>query len=163
MSKSRVSGWTLVLLVAAAILLGLAPLPEALRAFRPFWMALVVVYASLEWPDEFGLGTAFLLGLISDLVTGVVFGEHAFRLVVIAFIILRFRSRIRFFPMWQQTAAVFALLMNDRVVTWMLRTFTGDFAIDWRYWIAPAVGALLWPWFFLVVSDISQRRRSKDA
>jgi len=163
MSKSRVSGWTLVLLVAAAILLGLAPLPEALRALRPFWMALVVVYASLEWPDEFGLGTAFVLGLISDLVTGVVFGEHAFRLVVIAFIILRFRSRIRFFPMWQQTAAVFALLMNDRVVTWMLRTFTGDFAIDWRYWLAPVVGALLWPWFFLVVSDISQRRRSKDA
>ncbi|MBK8284018.1 MAG: rod shape-determining protein MreD [Ahniella sp.] len=161
MSKSRVSGWALVLLVLAAILLTLAPVPEVLRALRPFWMALVVVYACLEWPDEFGLGTAFLLGLISDLMSGVVFGEHAFRLVVVAFIMLRFRSRIRFFPMWQQTAAVFALLLNDRIVTWMLRTFTGEFAIDWRYWLAPFVGALLWPWFFLLVSDLTQRRRSK--
>lgn len=163
MSRSRVSGWALVGLVAAAVLLALAPVPEALRVLRPFWMALVVIYACLEWPDEFGLGSAFVLGIISDLATGTVFGEHAFRLVVVAFIILRFRSRIRFFPMWQQTIAVLALLLNDRVVTWMLRTFTGDFAIDWRYWLAPMVGALLWPWFFLIVSDLTQRRRTKDA
>lgn len=163
MSRSRVSGWALTGLVAAAVLLALAPMPEALRVLRPFWMALVVVYACLEWPDEFGLGSAFVLGIISDLATGTVFGEHAFRLVVVAFIILRFRSRIRFFPMWQQTIAVLALLVNDRIVTWMLRTFTGEFAIDWRYWLAPFVGALLWPWFFLLVSDLTQRRRNKDA
>ena len=42
------------------------------------------------------------------------------------FIVLRFRARLRFFPMWQQALAVFALLLNDRIVVIMVRGFAGD-------------------------------------
>ena len=42
------------------------------------------------------------------------------------FIVLRFRARLRFFPMWQQALAVFALLLNDRIVVLMVRGFAGD-------------------------------------
>ena len=39
---------------------------------------------------------------------GVVLGEQALRLCALVFIALRFRSRLRFFPMWQQALAVLA-------------------------------------------------------
>lgn len=163
MSKNRSLGWAIALTALAALLLALIPVPDSLRPLRPFWMAMLVIYGSIEWPDRVGLGIAFALGLAQDLVLGTVFGEHAFRLVIISFIVLRFRSRIRFFPMWQQTIAVLALLLNDRVVTWMLRSFTGEMAIDWRYWLAPLVGAAIWPWFFLLIDDLSLRKRGKEA
>jgi rod shape-determining protein MreD len=148
--------------IAAVIVLSVVAVPEAWRPYRPFWVGLLVIWWSLEAPERMGLGVAFLLGLTQDILIGTLLGEHAFRLVAIAFILLRFRARLRFFPMWQQALAVLAILLNDRIVTWALRSFVGDTAIDWRFWIAPFVGALLWPWLFLLLDDLRRRSRPRE-
>ena len=58
---------------------------------------------------------------MADLVSGSLLGEQALRLCVLAFIVLRFRARLRFFPLWQQALALLVLLINDRVVVLMVR------------------------------------------
>lgn len=163
MSRSRLAvGWMLVSIAIAAVLT-VVGLPEPLRVLRPFWLALVLIYWTIESPDRVGLGTAFLVGLLQDLLVGTLLGEHAFRLAIISFIVLRFRSRLRFFPMWQQAIAVGALLLNDRIVVWLLRAVSGEFAVDWRYVLAPLIGAALWPWVFLLLDDLRSRGRHRDA
>ena len=154
--------WLLVSVVVASVLTLIA-LPEPLRVLRPFWLALIVIYWTIEAPEHYGLGFAFALGLLQDVLVGTLLGEHAFRLAIISFIVLRFRSRMRFFPMWQQALAVGALLLNDRVVVLLLRAIAGDFAIDWRYWLAPVVGAALWPWIFLLLGDLRARGRQRES
>lgn len=163
MSRTRGSTLWLLLSILVAAVLTLIALPEPLRVLRPFWLALVVIYWTIEAPEDHGLGFAFLLGLLQDLLVGTLLGEHAFRLAIIGFIVLRFRSRMRFFPMWQQALAVGALLLNDRIVVLLLRAIAGDFAIDWRYWLAPAVGAALWPWVFLLLDDLRARGRQRES
>ena len=71
------------------------------------------------------LGLAFAIGLGADVIHGVMLGEQALRLTVLVFIVLRFRARLRFFPMWQQALAVLALLLNDRIIELALRSFAG--------------------------------------
>lgn len=163
MSRSRsLTAWLLLSIVLASVLTLIA-LPEPLRVLRPFWLALIVIYWTIEAPEHYGIGFAFVLGLLQDVLVGTVLGEHAFRLAIISFIVLRFRSRMRFFPMWQQALAVGALLLNDRIVVLLLRAIAGEFAIDWRYWLAPLVGAALWPWIFLLLDDLRSRGRQRDA
>lgn len=149
--------------IAIAVLLSLMPLPDAWRALKPFWLALVVVYWALEAPDRMGLGVAFALGVLGDLLTGSLLGEQALRLTVMAFIVLRLRARMRFFPMPQQALAVLALLVNDRIVMLMIRSFAGSTAADFTWWLAPVVGAMLWPWVFLLLDGVRLRQRSRDA
>lgn len=163
MSRSRGSMLWLLLSIVVASVLTLIVLPEPLRVLRPFWLALIVIYWTIEAPEDHGLGFAFALGLLQDVLVGTLLGEHAFRLAIIAFIVLRFRSRMRFFPMWQQALAVGALLLNDRIVVLLLRAIAGDFAIDWRYWLAPLVGAALWPWVFLLLDDLRARGRLRES
>jgi len=163
MSRSRsLTAWLLLSIVLASVLTLIA-LPEPLRVLRPFWLALIVIYWTIEAPEHYGIGFAFLLGLLQDVLIGTVLGEHAFRLAIISFIVLRFRSRMRFFPMWQQALAVGALLLNDRIVVLLLRAIAGEFAIDWRYWLAPLVGAALWPWVFLLLDDLRSRGRQRES
>ncbi|HQW81600.1 MAG: rod shape-determining protein MreD [Rhodanobacteraceae bacterium] len=163
MSRSRaLTAWLLLSIVLASVLT-LIGLPEPLRVLRPFWLALIVIYWTIEAPEHYGIGFAFALGLLQDVLIGTMLGEHAFRLAIISFIVLRFRSRIRFFPMWQQALAVGALLLNDRIVVLLLRAIAGEFTIDWRYWLAPLVGAALWPWIFLLLDDLRSRSRQRDA
>jgi hypothetical protein len=55
--------------------------------------------------------------VVADLMYGGILGEQALRLVVLAFILQRFRARMRFFPLSQQALAVGGLLLNDRVIS----------------------------------------------
>jgi rod shape-determining protein MreD len=101
----------------------------------------------------------FCLGLLGDVLAGELLGEQAARLCVLGFIVLRFRPRLRFFPMWQQSLAVFALLLNDRVFLLMIHAFAGDPLPPVSFWLAPAAGALAWPWLFLLLDDLRARLR----
>jgi rod shape-determining protein MreD len=146
-----------------ALLLGLLPLPLELAPIKPFWLALVLCYWLLEAPEHVGLGVAFLIGLAADLVYGTLLGEHALRLCMLAFIVLRFRPRLRFFTLWQQALAVFAMLINDRVVVIMIRGFSGEAMPGASFWIAPAVGLALWPWLFLALDGLRLRARQRGS
>ena len=140
-------------------LLQLMPLPQALLPLKPYWLALVLIYWALETPERVSLGFAFILGLLGDLFAGELLGEQALRLCILCFILLRFRSRLRFFPMWQQALAVLALLVNDRIVLLMVRAAAGEEAPPASFWLAPLAGALAWPWVFLLFDDLRARLR----
>lgn len=144
------------------LLLSLVAMPEVLRPLRPFWIGLLLVYWSLEMPERVGLGLAFLVGLVADLLSGSLLGEQALRLAILVFVVLRLRSRMRFFPMLQQVLMVLGLLINDRVVMLMVRVFSGESVHGWSFWVAPVLGALLWPWLFLAMDLVRQRTRLAD-
>lgn len=148
------SGTLFIALVAM-----LVPLPGPLQPFKPYWPALVLLYWSLESGDRVTLGMAFTVGLFADLLDGVLLGEQAMRLTAMVFIALRFRSRLRFFPMWQQALAVLALLINDRVLLMIVRIFAGESIPPATWWLAPFVGAALWPFLFLLLDDLRMRLR----
>ena len=68
--NSRESGWLVTLMLTAAILLSLLPLPAVMAPFEPYWVALVVIYWALETEDSIGMGTAFLTGIVLDVLGG---------------------------------------------------------------------------------------------
>ncbi len=149
--------------LAVGVLLAVVAVPAPLLPFKPFWLGLLVIYWALEAPERMGLRNAFLLGLLGDLLAGNLIGEQALRLTIIAFIVLRLRSRMRFFPMLQQALVVFALLLNDRVVMLMVRAFQGTAPPDWTFWVAPFTGVFLWPWLFLLLDIARARVRPRES
>jgi len=159
LNRSRASNLMFWGSLALCYILQLMPLPPTLLPFKPFWLAIVLIYWSLETPERVGLGLMFCLGLLGDVLAGELLGEQAARLCVLGFIVLRFRPRLRFFPMWQQSLAVFALLLNDRVFLLMIHAFAGDPIPPASFWLAPAAGAVAWPWLFLLLDDLRARLR----
>src|SRR6185312_649345 len=151
MNRQRLSQWWFVGTLAAALLSMLVPLPGVLEPFKLYW--------SLESEDQVSLGLAFGVGLCADLLNGALLGEQALRLCALTFIALRFRSRLRFFPMWQQALAVLALLLNDRILLLIVRMLAGASLPPASWWISPFVGAALWPFLFLLLDDLRARLR----
>ena len=159
--KRRPSSWVLPVSVLLALLLGLVPLPDGLQPLRPYWLGLVVAYWVLEDSDRIGLGFAFSMGLIADLAFGNILGEQALRLTVMAFILQRFRSQLRFFPLTQQVLAIGGLLLNDRVVSAAVHLALGLQQLPWLYWLAPVLGLLLWVPLCLVMDALRFRPRTR--
>ena len=158
MSRAR-TGWLMPLSVIVALLLGLLPLPEVLQPLRPYWLALIVAYWVIEAPDNAGLGLAVIVGLVADLMFGTLLGEQALRLLIMAFILQRFRARLRFFPMSQQALAIGGLLLNDLVIATVIRMVIGEPLRGLAYWWTPVIGAAVWPPLFVLLDALRVGRR----
>ncbi len=159
MTSSRESRSLMLLTVAAAMALSLLPMPELLSPLKPYWVALVIIYWSLETRDMLSLGTAFLIGLLLDILSGSLLGMHALSLLVMVFLVQRFRNRLRFFPAWQQALSVLGLLVNDRIILIWITALLGEPLPTWQYWLPPMIGLAIWPWLFLLLDSLRARVR----
>lgn len=140
-----------IISLAVAFALALIPLPPMLDMLRPYWVALVLIYWCLETQGIVSLGLAFLLGLLLDLLTGSLLGLHALSLIIMVYLVSRFRARLRFFPPWQQALSVLALLINDRIILIWIISLRGEPMPTLDFWLPPIIGTLLWPWLFLLL------------
>lgn len=133
------------LLIVASLVATVLPLPAPVRPLRPDFMALAVLWLCLGSWRATGLLVAWLAGLAVDALHGVLLGQHALALAIIAYVALRLQLRIRAFPMLQQSAVVFGLLwLNEFVVFWA-DGIAGHPVDDWARWASVVTGAACWP------------------
>jgi rod shape-determining protein MreD len=149
--------------LAVGMLLTLVPLPSLIEPLRPYWVALVLIYWCLETQGLVTLGLAFVTGLVLDLLAGSLFGLHALSLVVLAYLVTRFRARIRFFPPWQQALSILALLLNDRIIVLWIMSLRGEPLPSLDFWAGPLVGTAIWPWLFLLLDRYRGVMRQRSA
>lgn len=153
MTRGR-NPWIFWVSLLVAMLLMVMPVAPVLQPLRPAWIALVLAYWIIETPEKVSMTLAFFLGLIEDLVVGSVMGENALRLVVITFILMQFRARIRFFPLSQQALIIAALLFNDRLISTALHAFWGVPNPPVLAWVTPLIGFALWPLIFMALDSL---------
>ncbi|MCC5860279.1 MAG: rod shape-determining protein MreD [Gammaproteobacteria bacterium] len=131
-----------------ALALAIVPLPAQAGALRPDWVALALMFWCLTTPSRFGLGWAFILGLLLDTLTGALLGQHALALMLVTYPVLRFRLRLRVFPMFQLTVAVTLLLVLYQFTLFWIDGVTSRGMPASAYWWPVITGALVWPLVF---------------
>jgi rod shape-determining protein MreD len=147
--------------LALGLLFLVVPLPTPFDGLRPHLLALALVYWALESPGRGGMALAWGVGLLADVVAGTLLGEQALRMAVLVFLVQRFRAQLRFFPLWQQSAAVGLLLLNDLALMASIRLIAGAGLPDWGQLLAPVIGLAAWPWWFLLLDALRLRHRER--
>jgi len=140
-----------LLTLLLACMLTLVPMPLKLIWLRPAWLLMVLVYWIVMFPRFAGVGVAFLAGLMLDVLTGSLLGEHALALTIPAFLIMRVRMRFRFFPLLQQALGVLALVLVYQLILFCVQGFLGQPPVTSAYWLSSVTSMLLWPWVFIVL------------
>ena len=154
-NRSRRLPMALSSLVALA--LAVVPLPPVMQAFRPDFLVLVVLYWSIDSPRAGGLTLAFISGLALDVIHGVVLGQHALALTLMAAWATHLRLRLRVFSMLSQCLTIFALLTGYQFVLFWVDGATGNPVTTFGRWLAPVIGALLWPLLVGALSRLHDR------
>jgi len=144
---------TLVLSMALMVL----PLPELLSPYRLQWTTLVLIYWWLALPQRVGILSAFVCGILLDVLTGTIIGQHAFALAVIAYITVEAHQQIRLYPLLQQALVVVVLLGLERLLQFLVLGILGSRPEGFIYWAPPLLGGALWPWLYIVLRDVRRR------
>lgn len=144
----------------AALLLAIVPMPEWIAAFRPDWVAVVLLYWCVVAPDKLGMLTALGMGLALDVLTGSLLGQHALALLVIVYLCQRFPPRIRVIPLAQLTAMIVALLaLYELLLFWVDGTAGRTVPLIDR-WAPVLSSALVW---MLALAILDRWRRVAHA
>ncbi len=143
--------------VILALMLEMFPLPDWAQPFRPDWVTLVLIYWAMAIPEQIGVTVAWIFGLLLDVTQGAILGQHAIGLVLVVYLVHLQYLRIRVFSLVQQAMVVFVLLMVKQLLVLWVSGIVGQAPDAGIYFLPSFIGALIWPWLFIVLRDIRRR------
>jgi rod shape-determining protein MreD len=144
--------WTTL---AVAFLLNIIPLGRV--PAMPDFMALVLVFWNVHQSRRIGVGVAFFFGLLMDVHSGAVLGQHA-----LAYTLLSFcgQSTGAALLTVSQAVQILPLFLAAQAVSLVVHLIAGGMFPGWELILAPVFQALLWPvatWLLL-----APQRRAPD-
>ncbi len=96
-------------------------------------------------------------GLALDVINGVVLGQHALALTLMAAWATHLRLRLRVFSMLSQSLTIFALLTGYQFILFWVDGATGNPVTSFGRWLAPVIGAAIWPLLAGTLSRLRER------
>ncbi len=146
-----------VVSIVVALMLTMLPLLGSADAFRPDWIALILIFWAISVPASYGVGVAWVVGIVLDVTQGTLLGQHALALVAVVYVTAKFHLLMRVFPLLQLTATVFALLSLYQFLLFWINGVAGVTAPASAYWGPVISGTLLWPLLYTFLSGVRYR------
>jgi len=131
--------------------------------FRPDFMLVVLLYWLFRAPHLCSIGTAWVVGVLVDLATGSLLGQHALAFALTAFIALSFQRRLVLFSRLQILLFTLALLAFTRVTLLILKLFSGVEMPSWHYLWPALTGVVLWQVMRLLFGAIALQKSNKGS
>lgn len=136
-----------------SLILMLLPMPDWAVWFRPAWVVMTLIYWVMAVPHRVNVGAAWVVGIMVDVLTGTLLGEHALALTIVAYLVAKMYPRMRMFPLLQQGLSIFFLILLYQFVLYCVQGFIGQLPPTRLYWSASVTSMLLWPWVFSIIRN----------
>jgi len=147
--------WTTL---AIAFVLNVVPLGRLPAV--PDFVALVLVFWNVHQSRRVGVGVAFAFGLLMDVHSGAVLGQHALAYTLLSYFAVSIHRRLLWFTVPSQAVQILPLFLAAQAVSLIVRVIAGGMFPGWELILAPVFQALLWPvttWLLL-----APQRRAPD-
>ncbi len=129
----------------AALLLAVYPMSQSASWFRPDLVVLLLIAWMIYRPHSLGVGSAWLIGLLQDVVIGGVWGAHALALAFVAYVCSKSYRRLRTYALFQQTFWVFVFVGIHHVFVNWVASFSGYSASAHLMFVSVLTSAICWP------------------
>ena len=111
---------------------------------RPDFVLVVLIYWMLRAPHLCNVGTAWTLGLLTDLASGGLLGQNALTYILPAFFAIHYQRRLVLFNELQQAGYALLLLLLSQVTLVVLKLFAGNDFPGWTLFLSSLSGLILW-------------------
>ena len=144
-----------------ALIATIMPLPMELDSFRPDWVLMVVLYWSLALPTRVNIFTAWIVGLLLDILLGSMLGVHAAAMAVSVYIVSINYHLIRNFSIFQQSLIVGMSTALYHLIVFWLQYLLIDIVFLSQYLHPVITSIILWPWIFFILRKLRRHFKIK--
>lgn len=149
----------LAFIFIVAFVLEIMPWPVGFQGFRPTWVVLVLLYWAMALPDKVSVGTAFVAGIVWDLVLGSILGIHALVLSIAIYFVTKHHLILRNLSLWLQSLLVMLYIIVIRFMIFMIELLLNSADFNPQQVAGAVISGVLWPWVFLLMRQIRRQLR----
>lgn len=147
------SWFAILMTLMIALILAMLPMPDWTIWLRPAWVLLVLIYWAMTVPYRVSVGTAWLMGILVDLLNGTLLGEHALAYTIVIYFVTRIHIRLRMYPLLQQGLSILLFVLLYQFILYCIQGFIGQLPTSHLYWLSTITSMLFWPWLFVLMRD----------
>ena len=152
MKKTLFISFTILL----GIILDIMPLGKNLALFRPYWTLMIVIFWALYLRNSFGIGSAWLAGLILDISKNYLLGAHGFIFALTAYLIKRNYHWLRELSIVEQSLLVVSLFAFQGLAVIVMNGFLNIPNVHVALAAIPIIlSSILWPLLSGLLSELS--------
>lgn len=159
-SDSAARRMPILVSLVVALMLTMAPMPAWADALRPEWVAMTLIYWSMNLPKLYSVGHAWLIGIVLDVAHGTLLGQHALALSCVVYLTIKFHLQMRAYPVLQMALTIAALLSLYKFLLFWINGVTGIHIPLATYWGPVVTSAVFWPLVTLVLRTVPYRSRA---
>lgn len=150
---------TILITLLFALVFQLYPWSSNGVPLRPDFLLVVVVYWLLRAPNLCNIGIAWATGMLVDLSTGSLLGQHGLSFALTAYLGLIYQRRLVLFNKTQLLFYVFSMFVCERLIVLILKVFADNELPGWGYVLPIVSNLLLWQLMTLYFGDITRSRQ----
>ena len=144
----------IALTLMISLCLRIAPWQGALALFNPDWTLLALIYWTLAIPERIGIFHAWTLGILTDVLTGQLFGQYALGYSLVSYMCLKRHKRLRQFPLLQQALFIFISLFLSQALLFFIKNLQNPAQLPASFWLPVITGTMCWPLVYNVLRAI---------
>lgn len=137
--------------IFCALILQIMPMPLQLDIFRPNWLLMTAIYWCLALPYRFNVGSAWLCGLLLDVLWGTPLGINAVAFALACSVMVKNFQLIRTYSVWHQALIVGAASFSYQLLSYLLQQFIFNVSLIDGYYFSVISSMIFWPWLFFLL------------
>jgi rod shape-determining protein MreD len=135
------------------------PINPALKWLRPDLVTMILIYWVANAPNQIGVIFAFMVGILFDLLTGMLVGSMGLTLAIVAFFTMNLRIRLRIYRFWQKLIIIMLLVACSQLIRLWIQMLIGHPPASFMYWLSSISSALLWPVLCMILDSTYRSSR----
>jgi len=135
----------LVKISIIAFIIGAISLPSFLELASPFWLLSFFSYWLIYSNGKNIFTSAFILGILLDIIQGGILGQNALALVLSSAFILNVKKSFFISNLTTQQVYIFLGSVIYLIVYLLVHQLAQGLNFEWLILLSPFTGAILWP------------------
>ena len=128
-----------------ALIIGAISLPLIIELSSPFWMLVFFVYWVIYTDGKWIYLSAFILGLLMDVLQGAILGQNALALVISSAFIFNVKKSFFVSNLTTQQVYIFLGSLIYLINFLLIHILVQGFDFSWLILISPFSSAIIWP------------------
>ena len=146
----------LVKISIIAFIIGAISLPSFLELASPFWLLSFFIYWLIYSNGKSVFTSAFILGILLDVLQGGILGQNALALVLSSAFILNVKKSFFVSNLTTQQVYIFLGSIIYLIIFLLVQQLTQGLNFEWLILLSPFTSAILWPLIRYLLAKLKQ-------
>lgn len=143
-----------IVMLFFALILEIIHLPALINEFRPNFTVLVLIFFAVADPNRFNVGTAWLCGILLDLLTGAPFGLNALAFSCLIWVVVTQFRHFIYFERWQQIFIIGLITGLCNLAVYWLEHIFGDTSNVSGFIYPTCANMFFWPIIYFICGTL---------